>query len=97
MRIAFGMSVIVTYKSTTSIMRHPNSSRVRDFSRFTDFVSLVENKGCQVWRTGWLGMRISAANPAICMPTEMRCKAPYVLSVKPGDFICDIIPDGKTE
>jgi hypothetical protein len=67
-------------------MRHPNSSRVRDFSRSTDFVSLVENKGHQVWRTGWLGMRISAANPAICMPTEMRCKAPYTLSVKLSDF-----------
>ena len=67
-------------------MYHSNSSRVRDFSRFTDFVSLVDNKGCQVWRTGWLGMRISAANPAICTPTEMRCKAPYRHSVKLGDF-----------
>jgi hypothetical protein len=78
--------VIVTYKSMTSIIRHPNSSRVRDFSRFTDFVSLVEKKGCQVWGTGRLGIWISAAKPAICLPTEMRCKAPYTLSVKLSAF-----------
>jgi hypothetical protein len=71
-RVVFRMlSCLFRMRAAPSTMSLKSSSRVCYFSWYTKSVSpQVETKECEVWRTGWPGMRTSTTNPTIFNTTD---------------------------